>query len=100
MRGKWRVGLIGVISLAAVGAFLARDQIALAQIGTSFAAKQTCSCLFVSGRPLESCKGDYNPTAAHWFSWRVEQRSVTVSALLVFSSTAIFEEGFGCHLAR
>jgi hypothetical protein len=81
--------------------YFARDQVALAHIGTGYAAKQTCSCLYVSRRPLPSCLTDFDPATARWFTWHVGERSVTVSALLgFFSSTSVFDDGFGCHVAE
>lgn len=101
MRRKWLYSLIGATAvLIAVGVYFARDQITLAEIGTAFVAKQTCSCLFVSRRQADSCKGDFDPAAAQWLSWQIEARSVTVSAFLIIRSTAIYEDGFGCHLTR
>jgi hypothetical protein len=41
---------------------------------------------------------DYDPADARWFTWQIGDRRVTVSALGVFSSTAVFDEGFGCHV--
>jgi hypothetical protein len=92
--------LVALALIAMAAAYLARGQIALAQIGTAFAAKQTCSCLFVSRRQLDSCKLDFDRAETRMLSWRVESRSVTVSVLLLFSATAEFEEGFGCRLLR
>ena len=97
---KWQLIVAGVMVLIAVGVYVGREQVALARIGTAFAAKQTCSCLFVSGRSLNSCRRDYNPDVARWFTWRVGERSVTVSVLGIFSSTSVFESGFGCHVAH
>ena len=83
MRRKWQVGSAAAVLIVAGAAYLVRDQIALARIGTGFAAKQTCSCLYVSRRSLPSCMTDFDSATAQWFTWHVDDgRSVTVSALL------------------
>jgi hypothetical protein len=101
VKRKWQI-VIGAATLIVAGiAYLARDQVALARIGTGFAAEQTCSCLYVSRRPLGSCMTDFDPAAARWFTWHVDERKVTVSALLgVFVSTSVFDDGFGCHVVE
>lgn len=102
MRRKWQVGSAAAVLIVAGAAYLVRDQIALARIGTGFAAKQTCSCLYVSRRSLPSCMTDFDSATAQWFTWHVDDgRSVTVSALLgLFSATSIFDDGFGCHVVE
>jgi hypothetical protein len=97
---KSALWLLAIALIAVAAAYLARGQIALAEIGTAFAAKQTCSCLFLSRRQLDSCQRDFDPAETRMLAWRIESRSVTVSVLLLFSATAEFDEGFGCHLVR
>src|SRR5258708_79142 len=60
--------LVAIAVIAIIAAYFARGQIALAEIGTGFAAKETCSCLFVSRRQLDSCKRDYDPVQARLLS--------------------------------
>ena len=55
MKRKWP-SIAGVlVLLVGIGVWSARDTFATARIGTTYVAKQTCSCLFVAGRPLDSC---------------------------------------------
>ncbi len=64
MRGKGLLIGAGVlVAIVAVALFAGRDTWATAKIGTVYVAKQTCSCLFVAGRPMESCRTDYDPEA-------------------------------------
>ena len=101
MKRKWRIALGAGVLIAGGASYLGRDQVALANIGTGYAAKQTCSCLHVSRRVLASCRTDYDPATARWFTWHVNERSVTVSALFgLMSATAVFEDPFGCHVAE
>ena len=62
-RWMWVGGVaLAAIVLASAGWAL-KDQIDYAQIATGYAAKQTCSCLHVSGRTLDSCTADFPPDA-------------------------------------
>ena len=98
---KWQVGSAAAVLIVTGAVYLGRDQVALARIGTGFAAKQTCSCLYVSRRSFPSCMTDFDPTTARWFAWHVDERNVTVSALFgIFSSTSVFDDGFGCHVVE
>jgi hypothetical protein len=98
---KWHIASGAALLIVAGAAYLARDQMALARIGTGFAAKQTCSCLYLSRRSLSSCMTDFDPAAARWFAWRIDDQSVTVSAVFgIFSSTSVLEDGFGCHVVE
>ena len=67
-----------------------------------FAAKQTCSCLFVSKRTLDSCKADFDislgPQLASSLSWSVSSDAVTVTlGDRVAVQTARYDAGSGCH---
>ena len=52
-----------MVAIVGVALFFGRDTWATAKIGTVYVAKQTCSCLFVAGRPMDSCRTDYDPAA-------------------------------------
>jgi hypothetical protein len=99
-RWIWGGALAVVIIAAGAGAWAARGQIAYAQIATGYAAKQTCSCLFVSGRTLDSCLTDLPPDARQNIS--VTQAGDLVRASVLFgaiSAEAIHEAEFGCRIA-
>jgi hypothetical protein len=101
MQRKWLIA--GGVGVAALGAafWFGREPFLLATYGTAYAAKQTCSCLHLSARALESCKGDYPPEVSGLFAWKVKDNAVTVTALGgVFSATATHEDGFGCQLVK
>jgi hypothetical protein len=102
MRGK---GLLigGVVVVVIVGGALwaGRDTWAAARAGATYVAKQTCSCLFVTGRPMDSCKTDYEPDAIKPLTIEAGNSDVKVSALAgLLSTKAEFEQGFGCHPAN
>ena len=99
MRSKGLIiGIVVVLAIVAIGLFAGRDTWATAKIGTVYVAKQTCSCLFVAGRPLESCRTDYDPEALKPLTVEKGDSGVKVSALAgLVSAQSKFEPGFGCH---
>jgi hypothetical protein len=70
----------------------------LVNIGTGYAAQQTCACLFVSGRTIESCLGDLEPLARKLISIHPDAAEVTASGFALVTATARYEKGFGCSL--
>jgi hypothetical protein len=96
---------IGVLALAVLvigaGAWASRGQVAYANIATGYAAKQTCSCLHVSGRTLDSCLADFPEDARNNIS--VTQDGNTVRASVLFgaiSAQAVYEDEYGCRVAN
>ena len=70
----------------------------LASIGAGYAAEQTCACMFIAGRSLESCRGDLEPMAQKLIRITPGSDEVTASGFGVGSATAHYEKGFGCSL--
>lgn len=98
---KFKRFTLAVVAIAGVGVavWLGRDVYANASIGTAYVAKQTCSCLFVARRSMQSCKTDYNAADVEPLEWKTMPDRVQVSALAgLISATALFEAGYGCHL--
>jgi hypothetical protein len=102
MRGKGLlIGIVVVAAIVGIAVFFGRDTWATARIGTVYVAKQTCSCLFVAGRPMDSCRTDYDPAAIEPLTVEKLEHGVKVSALAgLVSAQAEFEPGFGCHPAN
>ena len=98
MKRKW-VLIIGVLAVLIVaGVWTSRDTFATARVGTVYVAKQTCSCLFVAGRPLDSCYTDFDAEAVRPLDVNVSKDAVTVAALGgLISARARYERGYGCH---
>ena len=105
------LAVLAIIGAAAWQLFL-KDQIALGKVGGAYAAKQICSCRFVSEREMESCMTDFTPEVQENLSQltisesyidttgRADQ-SITASALGgLISETATFEPGLGCTLNK
>ena len=98
MKRRWQIILGVIVLLVGIGAWSARDTLATARIGTAYVAKQTCSCLFVAGRPPASCRTDFDPAALQSLEVVTGSGAVTASALGgLISSRAEFEKDYGCH---
>ena len=72
-----------------------------AQAGASYGARMACSCRFVAGRELSSCKDDFEPgMSLVMLSEDADAKSVTARFPLLASQTARLEPGAGCMLER
>ena len=93
--------VLGLVLLVGGGAYALRDQIAYARIATGYAAKQTCSCVHVGGRDIESCLGDFPTEAREQISVVRQDQTVRASVLFgAISAQARYEHGFGCVIAN
>jgi hypothetical protein len=98
-RRKWlALGVVGFLLVAVAVAWRVFRVPLLVNIGTGYAAQQTCACLFVSGRPLDSCLGDLEPLARKLISVHPGTAEVTASGFALETATARYEKGFGCSL--
>ena len=98
MKRKWELVVVVLVLLVGIGVWSGRYTFATARVGTTYVAKQTCSCLFVAGRSLDSCRTDFDDEAVGSPDVVTSKSSVTVSALGgLISSRAEFEQGYGCH---
>jgi hypothetical protein len=98
----WVAGVSLAAIVVASSAWALRGQVAYARIATAYAAKQTCSCIWVSGRTLESCVADLPEDAREaltvrqeGFDGRVVRASVLFGAI---SAEAVAEGEFGCRI--
>src|ERR1043166_446304 len=92
------VAALLVLAIAGVVAWRVLRVPLLLNIGTGYAAQQTCACMFVSGRSLDSCLGDLEPLARKLISVRPGTAEVTASGFALETATARYEKGFGCSL--
>lgn len=98
-RNVLRLGLVAFgILLVAAGAWKRFRVSGLLAAGAGYSAQQTCACLWVSGRKIESCKTDLDPLARRLVAIRVGVDEVTASGLGIATATATYEKGFGCSL--
>lgn len=71
----------------------------IGKAGTAYGVKNACSCRYISGRDLDSCKTDFvSRMSVIRLSEDEAARSVTASMPLIASHTATYREGFGCVL--
>ncbi|MPT49175.1 MAG: hypothetical protein E2598_12285 [Sphingobium sp.] len=72
-----------------------------AQAGSAYAAHSICSCRYVAGRGLESCKQDAALEADYvYISDEPEQKRVTGTAFLLGSASARLKPGYGCLIEK
>ena len=99
-RKYWLIGgAFILVALIAGGAYAAREPYAYARVATAYAAKQTCSCLHVSGRTMESCMAEFPQESRGQFSVISTGNRVHASVMFnAISADAIYEETYGCRL--
>jgi len=86
--------VIAGLALAYRGPLAAR-----AQLQTAYGARIACSCRFVAGRELGSCRADFEPgMGLVMLSEDSEAKSVTATVPLLASDTATWRRGWGCVL--
>jgi hypothetical protein len=100
MRKRRRWGRWVLLLLALVLAGAAIHFRPLGVIGSGYAAQQTCACLFIAGRELESCRRDLEPLAQKIISITPGDHEVTARALGVIRARARYQDGFGCALVE
>lgn len=96
-----RIVLAVAALVVAVAAFAAARRLGpLGRIGSGYAAELTCACVFVSGRTLDSCRGDLDPLALKLVSLRVGGSDVRASVGGMLRARAHFSPGAGCTLVE
>ena len=99
-RRFWPRALVAVLLLGGALAWFYREPIAgYAETGAAFGARTACSCRYVAGRDIKSCRKDFEPGMEMVFlSDDPASKSVTARVPLLSSETARYREGFGCVL--
>lgn len=96
---KWAFGILGVFIVFAGAAFTFLIT-QVAPVGSAYAAKRLCSCVFISKRTPDSVLqeelGRYGYVGT---SIDHERKTVTGSILGLAKRTAVYREGLGCTLA-
>ena len=87
---------IGILLLGGAGFFYVRLR-AMAGVGAGYVAKEVCSCIFVGGRSLESCRPDV-PESMDRVQAELLSDGVVAFVTGLTSRVARFEPGFGCTL--
>ena len=94
---KRRVAVAAVLALLAVAIFGYRRLSHAASIGAGYTAKELCSCIFVGGRSLDSCRPDV-PQSMDRVQAELLPDGVRGFVTGLASRVARFEPGFGCTL--
>lgn len=98
-RALWLFLFAGILALVIAAGFAAQAPLAYARVAVTYAAKQACSCLHVSGRAFESCMSDFPADAAQSIVVSAEGAEVRASTLFgAVSARARYEDGFGCAI--
>ena len=88
--------VVALVVLAGAGLFYARLR-AMASVGAAYVAKEVCSCIFVGGRTLDSCRPDV-PESMDRVQAELLPDGVRGFVTGLASRVARFEPGFGCTL--
>ena len=90
------VAALGIVALLLV----ARRFLPLGRLGSGYAAEVTCACVFVSGRTLDSCRGDLDPLAQKLVSIHVGSDEVRTSSMGLLRARAQYSAATGCTLVE
>ena len=98
MKWRWLIVGGGAIVVAGASYFGWRTSLA-ADVGASAMAKVVCSCVFVDGRSLESCRAD-DPPGFEGIPVTVDVASKAATGVLfgIIKRRATYQEGYGCVL--
>jgi hypothetical protein len=97
-RKRLGLGVVAFLVIAVILAWRVFRVPLLLNIGTGYAAQQTCACLYISHRSLDSCLGDLEPLARKLISVHPATDEVTASGFALVTATAHYDTGFGCAL--
>jgi hypothetical protein len=94
---KRRIALVAALLALGAAGYGYLHLRGMAHIGTGYVAKELCSCIFVGGRSLESCRPDIPESMDRI---RVELLADGVRAFVpgLAERVARHESGFGCTL--
>ena len=98
MRKRIALAVAGVLLVAI--ALVARRFVPLGKLGTGYAAEMTCACVFVSGRTVDSCRGDLDPLAQKLVSIDVGSDEVRTRSALLVRGRARYSPSTGCTLVE
>jgi len=96
----WRVGAGWALAVLAVLLVAFWKPIRVRAVtGASYGAHIACSCHHIGGRPLSSCRDDFEAgMGLLMLTGDTEARSVTARYPLIASQTATYHAGRGCVL--
>lgn len=98
-RNWWLAGLLAllVLALGALAWLRQSDYGAQAHVATGYAARVVCSCRYLGGRDMASCKTDFEPgMEVVGVEDDPAARRVTAWVPLFAKRSARFTPGYGC----
>jgi hypothetical protein len=98
MRKRIALAVAALVIVALL--LLARRFLPLGRLGSGYAAEVTCACVFVSGRTLESCRGDLDPLAQKLVSIHIGSDEVRTSSMGLSRARAQYSAATGCTLVE
>src|SRR3954469_20794542 len=98
MRKRIAIAVAALVMVAL--ALLARKLVPLGRLGTGYAAEMTCACVFVSGRTLDSCRGDLDPLAQKLVSIDVGSDEVRTRSVGILHGRARYSAATGCTIVE
>ncbi|VAV87500.1 hypothetical protein MNBD_ALPHA06-1494 [hydrothermal vent metagenome] len=98
VKGFLITGLILVVLGFASWQFFFRHKLEYIEIATAYTAKQVCSCRFVTGRDMDSCKGDFTADITQLEVIESGTQIIATAPLGVASSLAEYHPKLGCAL--
>ncbi|MBI1210066.1 MAG: hypothetical protein GC190_01270 [Alphaproteobacteria bacterium] len=98
MRWRW-IGLGVAAVVVGAGAYYGWRTAGAAGVGAAAMAKVVCSCVFVDGRSLESCRAD-DPPGFEGIPVSIDEATKTATGTLfgIISRRAVYHDEFGCTL--
>jgi hypothetical protein len=98
MRWHWILASVAAVVVVAGGYYGWRTAEA-AGVGAAAMAKVLCSCVFVGGRSVESCRAD-DPPGSEGIPVSIDPAAKTATGTVfgIISRRARYHEGYGCTL--
>jgi hypothetical protein len=98
---RWiALGIVAGLALAGGAAWRSLELGTLVDIGVGYTSQLTCACLFISNRPLDSCRMDLDPLARKLIGIHPGERQVTATSFGLARATARFDPEYGCSVVR
>lgn len=96
----WRWIVLGVVAaVLAVGGYFGWRTAVAADVGAAAIAKVACSCVFIDGRPLASCRAD-DPPGFERVEVQLDEAGKTATGVVfgLIKRRATYQDGYGCVL--
>jgi hypothetical protein len=92
------LGIVAAVAIAAGAAWRIFRVGMLVDIGVGYTSQLTCACLFISQRPLDSCRMDLDPLARKLIAIEPGEAQVTATSFGLARATARFDRDLGCSV--